>query len=570
MTILLVQTFLLLLLAFLLGAALACLIRRGLHGSAAETRPASRGAAAAVAAGGAALDTGRFERALVGGEGRAVPPVFHGQPVVEVQPRAVAPAAEPAPVDSPPAPARNPAPPAPEVAEVPFTPVSAPRPSAPVAVVAAPMSEPSPPPPAAEPAPRPPAETERPTVIARTSAEPSYAEMAVAAAAAAAAAQSQRPEPAVLASERQASYTEIAVAAAAAAAAEAEARRAAEDAEASESSRFGTPVEDATVPADATLPADGGDDLTRIHGIDADLRARLNRLGVHRFEDIAAWRASDVARLSQSLGFAGRIEQENWVGQAQILTRGGDAQDARIRETVTAEAPVAPLDGERLHRIIGIDPQSEALLFANGVKTLADIAGWTDADIKRFEGLIGSPGRIGRENWVEQARFLTRGASPDPEPEPGPASNDEPAASSEPRSAPSPEPVPAASEDHGAASPDVDAAGASAARADYSALRSVKSEALLGDAAPYVAPSGEVDDLKRIRGIGVLIEKRLNALGVTGYEQIANWTGADIDRISEMLDFKGRIQRENWVEQARILASGGQTEFSRRADRGEV
>lgn len=78
------------------------------------------------------------------------------------------------------------------------------------------------------------------------------------------------------------------------------------------------------------------------------------------------------------------------------------------------------------------------------------------------------------------------------------------------------------------------------------------------------------DDLKRIRGVGVLIEKRLNTLGVTSYEQIANWTADDIERISNVLDFKGRIERENWVEQARILASGGHTEFSRRVDRGEV
>ncbi len=75
---------------------------------------------------------------------------------------------------------------------------------------------------------------------------------------------------------------------------------------------------------------------------------------------------------------------------------------------------------------------------------------------------------------------------------------------------------------------------------------------------------GDADDLKRIRGIGVLIEKKLNSLGITHYEQVANWTGADIDRISRILDFKGRIERENWIEQARILATGGQTEFSRR------
>ena len=78
------------------------------------------------------------------------------------------------------------------------------------------------------------------------------------------------------------------------------------------------------------------------------------------------------------------------------------------------------------------------------------------------------------------------------------------------------------------------------------------------------------EDLKRIRGIGVLIENRLNSMGVVAYEQIANWTAADIDRVSQSLDFKGRIERENWVEQARILASGGATEFSRRVDRGEM
>ena len=83
-------------------------------------------------------------------------------------------------------------------------------------------------------------------------------------------------------------------------------------------------------------------------------------------------------------------------------------------------------------------------------------------------------------------------------------------------------------------------------------------------------PPENADDLKRIRGIGVLIEKRLNALGVATYDQIAKWTAADIDRVSDSLDFKGRIERENWIEQARILASGGNTEFSRRVDKGEV
>ena len=92
-------------------------------------------------------------------------------------------------------------------------------------------------------------------------------------------------------------------------------------------------------------------------------------------------------------------------------------------------------------------------------------------------------------------------------------------------------------------------------------MRSVRSQLLSGAGAET---PDTVDDLKKIRGIGVLIEKKLNAMGVYSYDQIANWSADDIQRVSGALDFKGRIEREGWVQQARILASGGQTEFSKR------
>ena len=72
------------------------------------------------------------------------------------------------------------------------------------------------------------------------------------------------------------------------------------------------------------------------------------------------------------------------------------------------------------------------------------------------------------------------------------------------------------------------------------------------------------DDLKKISGVGPGIEKKLNAMGVKTYRQIANWKAADIKKADEKLNFKGRIQREDWVKQAKVLASGGETEFSRR------
>jgi predicted flap endonuclease-1-like 5' DNA nuclease len=74
------------------------------------------------------------------------------------------------------------------------------------------------------------------------------------------------------------------------------------------------------------------------------------------------------------------------------------------------------------------------------------------------------------------------------------------------------------------------------------------------------------DDLKHIRGIGVLIEKRLNNLGITLYSQIAAWDLRDIKRIEQMLEFDGRITKHKWVEQAAILARGGTTEYSQAVD----
>jgi predicted flap endonuclease-1-like 5' DNA nuclease len=82
--------------------------------------------------------------------------------------------------------------------------------------------------------------------------------------------------------------------------------------------------------------------------------------------------------------------------------------------------------------------------------------------------------------------------------------------------------------------------------------------------------SGKGDDLKRIRGIGRQNEDRLHGLGIWHFDQIAAWTARETRWVGHFLAFPGRIEREDWVGQARILAEGGETEFSRRVDRGEV
>ena len=74
------------------------------------------------------------------------------------------------------------------------------------------------------------------------------------------------------------------------------------------------------------------------------------------------------------------------------------------------------------------------------------------------------------------------------------------------------------------------------------------------------------DDLKMIKGVGPKLEKLLNSLGFFHYDQIAAWSADEIAWVDENLQgFKGRVSRDGWVDQARILAEGGQTEFSKRA-----
>ena len=84
------------------------------------------------------------------------------------------------------------------------------------------------------------------------------------------------------------------------------------------------------------------------------------------------------------------------------------------------------------------------------------------------------------------------------------------------------------------------------------------------------AAAGKPDDLKRIKGVGPRIEEKLVAAGITRYAQIAEWTKKDVAEWGEKLSFAGRIEREDWVAQAKKLASGEMTEFATRVSRGEV
>jgi large subunit ribosomal protein L21 len=71
--------------------------------------------------------------------------------------------------------------------------------------------------------------------------------------------------------------------------------------------------------------------------------------------------------------------------------------------------------------------------------------------------------------------------------------------------------------------------------------------------AAAAAPAAGGDDLKQLSGVGPALEKKLHAAGVTTFAQIAEWSEADVAAMDEKLSFKGRIEREGWIEQAKKL-----------------
>lgn len=86
-----------------------------------------------------------------------------------------------------------------------------------------------------------------------------------------------------------------------------------------------------------------------------------------------------------------------------------------------------------------------------------------------------------------------------------------------------------------------------------------------------VPRAGGADDLKRIKGVGPKLEEMLHGMGIYHFDQIAAWTAAELSWVDDNLTgFKGRASRDDWQAQAKLLAAGGETEFSARVGKGDV
>lgn len=102
--------------------------------------------------------------------------------------------------------------------------------------------------------------------------------------------------------------------------------------------------------------------------------------------------------------------------------------------------------------------------------------------------------------------------------------------------------------------------GVTAAGAGVAAAASSAAEAAGGlvDGPKIAAAVGESDDLTRIKGIGPKLSDLCQSLGVRRFDQIAQWGPADVAEVDQYLNIKGRIDRDRWVDQAKLLAAGNE------------
>ena len=272
------------------------------------------------------------------------------------------------------------------------------------------------------------------------------------------------------------------------------------------------------------------DDLKEIRGVGPKMETMLHGMGYYHFDQVAAWDDAEVDWVDDNLeGFNGRVTRDRWVPQARLLARGERVSEAEFGAIQADEGAAARrpegLSGPRggkaddLKLIKGVGPEMERMLHGMGYYHFDQIADWGDEEVAWVDhNLEGFKGRVTRDDWVPQARILARGGR------------------------------------------DFDGDGTLEGTNE-----GTRPAGLSGPR------GGTADDLKRIKGVGPKMEKLLFSLGFYHFDQIAAWTLDEVAWVDANLEgFKGRVTRDTWVDQARLLATGAETEFSRRVDKGDV
>ena len=214
-----------------------------------------------------------------------------------------------------------------------------------------------------------------------------------------------------------------------------------------------------------------------------------------------------------------------------------------------------------LLRIIGVGPKNEKILHSLGYFHFDQIAAWTPENVSWVDDHLKFNGRIDREEWINQSRLLSEGSEADFTRLYG--SGGESTKDAGLRTDRGPQ------EKLQTAAPAAALVSANVAAEKAKKAATAEDEKAAADgkmAKPKGianARGGKADDLQRINGIGPKNESILHSLGFFHFDQIAAWTATEVNWVDNHLKFNGRIRREEWIRQGRLLFEGKEAEFTR-------
>ena len=147
------------------------------------------------------------------------------------------------------------------------------------------------------------------------------------------------------------------------------------------------------------------DDLKKILGIGSVLEEKLNEMGIFHFHQIAGLSVNDVDSINAQLNFSGRIERDEWIVQAVELKDGGEGRTLKYLDGPEGEP-------DDLKLISGVGPVLEGRLNELGIFHFWQIARFEQKDIDLVNEAMAFPGRIERDEWIDQADHLAKGGEP--------------------------------------------------------------------------------------------------------------------------------------------------------------
>jgi predicted flap endonuclease-1-like 5' DNA nuclease len=210
-----------------------------------------------------------------------------------------------------------------------------------------------------------------------------------------------------------------------------------------------------------------------------------------------------------------------------------------------------------LLRISGVGPKNEKILHSLGYFHFDQIAAWTPENVSWVDDHLKFNGRIDREEWINQCRLLAKGDEAEFARLYGTGGEGNKEAGLRTVRGPQEKAEAAAP---AAALMSAKAAADKAAAEDEKAAASGK---MVKPKGITKARGGKADNLQRISGIGPKNESILHSLGFFHFDQIAAWTATEVNWVDDHLRFNGRIKREEWIRQARLLFEGKDAEFTR-------